>query len=97
MALKDFVNGEKLSSFAKKFKINIFNDLLGGKKLRYVTQEEYNTLTDDQKNDETIAWNIMNEDEIAYVQIREISIDEYWDLYDTDALDENTLYIILDN
>ena len=89
MALKDFVNGEALSSFTKMFKNYILNELLGGKILRYVTQEEYDALTDDEKNDSSIVWNITNPPEgkaILYLT------QEEYDALDT--LDPNTLYII---
>ena len=52
------VNGDMLNDFARKIKANIKSDLLGNKRLRYVTQEEYDALTNEQKNDENIVWNI---------------------------------------
>jgi hypothetical protein len=57
-----FVNGTMLNNFAKKLKSNIKSDLLGGKKLKYVTQAEYDLLTDDEKNDENIIYNITDVD-----------------------------------
>lgn len=90
MALKDFVNGEILSSFAKKFKQHILNDLLGGKKLVYLTQEEYNNLTDAQKHDESIIYNIVNPPG-AEAKIVMLTQEEYDSL---DILDPDTLYII---
>lgn len=89
MALKDFVNGEALNSFTKMFKNYILNELLGGKKLKYVTKEEYDALTDAEKNDSSIVWNITNPPEgkaILYLT------QEEYDALDT--LDPNTLYII---
>ena len=53
-----FVNGTMLNNFAKKLKSNIKSDLLGDKKLRYLTQSEYDALTDDEKSDQTIIYNI---------------------------------------
>ena len=67
MALESFVNGTMLSDFAKKMKNNIKTDLLGGKKLKYVTQTEYDLLTDDEKNDENIIYNITDPDIKDYV------------------------------
>lgn len=89
MALKDFVNGEALNSFTKMFKNYILNELLGGKILRYVTQEEYDNLSDSEKNDDSIVWNITNppaEQKIVYLT------QEEYDALNT--LDPDTLYII---
>lgn len=36
----------------------ILNDMLGGKKLVYLTEADYNALTEEQKNDEGIIYNI---------------------------------------
>ena len=62
MALENFVNGTMLNKFAKLLKSNIKSDLLGDKKLRYLTQAEYDLLTDDEKNDENIIYNITDAD-----------------------------------
>ena len=77
-----FVNGTMLSNFAKKLKSNIKSDLLGDKKLRYLTQAEYDALTDDEKNDENIFYNITD------ANIEELFSGDYNDLenkpcYDT--------------
>ena len=72
MALESFVNGTMLSDFAKKMKNNIKTDLLGGKKLKYVTQTEYDLLTDDEKNDENIIYNITDPDIKDYVTEEEL-------------------------
>ena len=68
-----FVDGEKLNSFAKLLKSNIKNDLLGDKKLRYLTQAEYDALTDDKKNDENIIYNITDADIPDYVTQEELN------------------------
>ena len=67
------VDGEKLNSFAKLLKSNIKSDLLGDKKLRYMTQAEYDELTDDEKNDETIVYNITDADISDYVTQEELN------------------------
>lgn len=52
-------DGKKLASqhFASK---DYVEEWLGGKKLRYVTNEEYNNLTEEERNDENIIWNILD-------------------------------------
>ena len=106
MALENFVNGTMLNKFAKLLKSNIKSDLLGDKKLRYLTQAEYDLLTDDKKNDENIIYNIIDADIPDYVTQEELntaianagpsvvmlSQTEYNDLGDN--IDPNTLYII---
>ena len=64
MSLHNFVDGNALNYFAKKIKQNISTDLLDGKKLRYVTQEEYNALSDEQKNDNSFVWTITDAEAI---------------------------------
>ena len=83
------VDGEKLSEFAKKLKSNIKSDLLGNKKLRYVTQSDYDALTDAQKNDETVVYNIIDAD--IGPQVVMLTQEEYNDL---DTIDPNILYVI---
>lgn len=39
-------------------KVELVKDMLGGKALRYVTQAEYDTLSEEQKSDANIVWNI---------------------------------------
>ena len=41
----------------------IVNEWLGGKKLKYLTQEEYDALTDDEKNNDEIIYNIIDAEE----------------------------------
>ena len=43
-------------------KDEIINDYLGGKKLIYLTQAEYDLLSDDEKNDDTKVYNITDAD-----------------------------------
>ena len=73
MALENFVNGTMLNKFAKLLKSNIKSDLLGDKKLRYMTQAEYDLLTDDEKNDENIIYNITDADIPDYVTQEELN------------------------
>lgn len=94
MSLKDFVNGERLSQFAKLLKLHLLNDLLGGRKLRYVTQEQYNNLSDDEKNDDYIVWNIIDlTPERAFVHV---TFDEYYELIRTNSIDNKVTYVIID-
>lgn len=74
---KKIVNGENLQSFAGKMKQHIFEDLLGSKKIKYITQAEYEALTDDQKNNENIVWNIIDIDIIDYVTEEELIAKTY--------------------
>ena len=55
------------------------DDYTGGKKLRYVTQAEYELLTDDQKNDENIVWNITDPDAMELIQIDEAELNNMLD------------------
>ena len=73
MALENFVNGTMLNKFAKLLKSNIKSDLLGDKKLRYMTQAQYDLLTDDEKNDENIIYNITDADIPDYVTQEEFN------------------------
>ena len=44
---------------------DIIQEYTGGKKQVYLTQSEYNALTDEQKNDSTIVYNITDADDVA--------------------------------
>ena len=53
-------DGKNLANLHYASKNFVLDDCLGGKKIRYVTNEEYNNLTDEQRNDESIIWNILD-------------------------------------
>ena len=55
---------DSLSYLANQIKANIKKDLLGDKKLRYVTLDEYEALSDDEKNNNSIVWNIIDADDL---------------------------------
>ena len=94
---KKIVTGENLASFALKIRDYIFYELLGGKKIKYVTQAQYNALSDSEKNDEEIVWNITDEDiDITLMHVQYITQLEYEELLDSGAIDESVLYIIND-
>ena len=40
-------------------------DMFGGKAIRYVTQAEYNQLTDEQKNDPTVVYFIIDAEDLS--------------------------------
>lgn len=90
MSLAKLIDNEKLSSFAQKFKANIKSDLLGGKKIRYVTTSEYNALTSAQKNDTGIVYHIT--DVSSAPTIVYITQSEYDAL---SSIDPSVLYIIV--
>lgn len=91
------VTGNNLMSFALKIKEYIYYELLGGKKIRYITQARYDALSDSEKNDEEIVWNITDEDiDITLIRAQYITQLEYEELLNSDALDESVLYIIND-
>ena len=91
------VTGNNLMSFALKIKEYIYHELLGGKKIRYVTQAQYNALSDSEKNDEEIVWNITDEDiDITLIRAQYITQLEYEELLNSNTLDESVLYIIND-
>ena len=67
------VTGNNLMSFALKIKDYIYYELLGGKRIRYATQAEYDALSDSEKNNEEIIWNITDLDVIDYVTEDELN------------------------
>ena len=91
------VTGENLASFALKIRDYIFYELLGGKKIKYVTQAQYDALSDSEKNDEEIVWNITDEYiDTTLIRAQYITQLEYEELLNSDTLDESVLYIIND-
>ena len=94
MALENFVNGTMLNKFAKLLKSNIKSDLLGDKKLRYMTQAEYDLLTDDEKNDENIIYNITDADIPEPNKVVMLTQEEYDTLVQEGAIDSEILYIV---
>ena len=52
------------------------NEMLGGKKLVYLTQAEYDILTEEEKNNENIVYNITDID-VDYVTEEELNNKEY--------------------
>ena len=94
---KKIVTGENLALFALKIRDYIFHELLGGKKIKYVTQAQYNALSDSEKNNEEIVWNITDEDiDITLMRVQYITQLEYEELLDSGTIDESVLYIIND-
>ena len=95
--LNKIVTGDNLMLFAIKIKEYIYNELLGGKKIKYVTQAQYDALSDSEKNDEEIVWNITDEDiDITLIRAQYITQLEYEELLNSNTLDESVLYIIND-
>lgn len=54
---------------------NIIKDYTDGKKQRYITKEEYNSLSEYEKNSNTV-WNITNEEEVIIPQGLELNGNE---------------------
>jgi hypothetical protein len=61
---KDGVSGEggnvDVSGLATKEELQAVEDMFGGKALRYVTQAEYDVLSEEEKNNDAIVWNILD-------------------------------------
>lgn len=59
-----------LNKFAKDLygkingEINTVKNMLGGKSIKYVTQAQYNALTDAEKNNNAISWHILDPDPV---------------------------------
>ena len=49
-------------------------DYVGGKRIRYVTLAEYELLSDELKNDESIVWNITDLESVDIIQIDEVDL-----------------------
>ena len=60
MSFSKLVSLEALDSFARMLKTNIKEDLLDNKKIKYLTQQEYEELSDSNKEDDTIVYNIID-------------------------------------
>ena len=54
-----------IDTYSKEEIDDIIEDYTGEKKQRYVTQEEYDNLTENEKNDDSIVWNITDTEEYA--------------------------------
>ena len=46
--------------------INVTKDMLGGKSIRYITQAEYNNLSESEKNSTTVAYFITDADDLSH-------------------------------
>lgn len=57
--------GESVDAYTKAEMDNIIQEYTGGKKQVYLTQSEYDVLTDGQKNDSTIVYNITDAERIT--------------------------------
>jgi hypothetical protein len=79
---KDGANGEggnvDVSGLATKEELQAVEDMLGGKALRYVTQAEYDVLSEEEKNNDAIVWNITDaEKDGADVDLSEYATIEF--------------------
>lgn len=52
-------------------------DMFGGKSIRYVTQAEYNQLTDVQKNDPTVAYFIVDSEDLSHTHVNKELLDKF--------------------
>jgi hypothetical protein len=59
-----------LNKFAKDLygkingEVNTVKNMLGGKSIKYVTQAQYNALTEAEKNNNAISWHILDPDPV---------------------------------
>ena len=61
---KESTSTEELDLFAEKIKADIKENFLDNKKFKYLTQEQYYNLSDEQREDETIVYNIIDADDV---------------------------------
>lgn len=52
-------------------------DMFGGKAIRYVTQAEYNQLTDEQKNDPTVTYFIVDAEDLSHTHANKELLDKF--------------------
>lgn len=52
-------------------------DMFGGKSIRYVTQAEYNQLTDVQKNDPTVVYFIVDSEDLSHTHANKELLDKF--------------------
>lgn len=52
-------------------------DMFGGKAIRYVTQAEYNQLTDEQKNDPTVVYFIIDAEDLSHTHANKELLDKF--------------------
>ena len=57
--------GTSADTYSRDEVDDIVYDYSGGKKQRYVTQDEYDNLSEDELNDGTIVWNITDAEEVS--------------------------------
>lgn len=51
-------------------------DMFGGKSIRYITQAEYNKLTDEQKNDPTVVYFIIDAEDLSHTHANKELLDK---------------------
>ena len=52
-------------------------DMFGGKSIRYITQAEYNQLTDEQKNDPTVVYFITDAEDLSHTHANKELLDKF--------------------
>ena len=52
-------------------------DMFGGKAIRYITQADYNQLTDEQKNDPTVAYFIIDAEDLSHTHANKELLDKF--------------------
>ena len=52
-------------------------DMFGGKAIRYITQAEYNQLTDEQKNDPTVVYFIIDAEDLSHTHANKELLDKF--------------------
>ena len=63
------LNIPSIDGLATEEQVQTVEDMLDGKSFRYLTQEEYDVLSEEDKNDDNIIWNITNAPEEEYASI----------------------------
>ena len=57
--------------------IEVTQDMFGGKSIRYITQAQYNQLTDEEKNDPTIAYFIIDAEDLSHTHANKALLDSF--------------------
>ena len=67
---KELINEEKARALAEEqalqTELNATKDMFGGKSIRYITQDEYNALTEEERNSSEIAYFITDAEDLSH-------------------------------
>ena len=79
-----------LSNYAKLSDLDEIKEMFGGKSLCYITESDYNNLTDEEKNNETIFYIITDKQEISKISELENDLNFVTKEYVSELIDQST-------